>query len=229
MSNHVLFLSDLLFVYGVSMVLFFVFKHKTAYEVRISDWSSDVCSSDLEAARLRFRSRRSGTLTNIPHQSSAFPVRLDAPSCSHLRKCFDPPVEEGALDEGWTVHREKPFHNGPARAFLAARSSHGPPDRPLPLPALAAAAVAPLRTPQLLRPENTGDVDAARKDMLCSVPDGARCDRRNGIAPGHYVVEGSSRHDGSAHRSCRVEWVVRHLGHRPSDLIAAAVDSGLRH
>src|SRR3546814_618046 len=29
---------------------FFFFKQKTAYEVRISDWSSDVCSSDLLAA-----------------------------------------------------------------------------------------------------------------------------------------------------------------------------------
>src|SRR3546814_1374437 len=28
-------------------VLFFFFKQKTAYELRISDWSSDVCSSDL--------------------------------------------------------------------------------------------------------------------------------------------------------------------------------------
>src|SRR3546814_3546132 len=28
-------------------LLFFVFKQKTAYEMRISDWSSDVCSSDL--------------------------------------------------------------------------------------------------------------------------------------------------------------------------------------
>src|SRR3546814_10843782 len=27
--------------------MFFYFKHKTAYELRISDWSSDVCSSDL--------------------------------------------------------------------------------------------------------------------------------------------------------------------------------------
>src|SRR3546814_3083005 len=27
--------------------LFFCFKQKTAYEMRISDWSSDVCSSDL--------------------------------------------------------------------------------------------------------------------------------------------------------------------------------------
>src|SRR3546814_16735309 len=29
------------------MVLLFFFKQKTAYEMRISDWSSDVCSSDL--------------------------------------------------------------------------------------------------------------------------------------------------------------------------------------
>src|SRR3546814_18758124 len=28
--------------------MFFFFKQKTAYELRISDWSSDVCSSDLE-------------------------------------------------------------------------------------------------------------------------------------------------------------------------------------
>src|SRR3546814_3502613 len=29
--------------------LFFFFKQKTAYEMRISDWSSDVCSSDLQS------------------------------------------------------------------------------------------------------------------------------------------------------------------------------------
>src|SRR3546814_1587369 len=29
-------------------VVFFCFKQKTAYEMRISDWSSDVCSSDLQ-------------------------------------------------------------------------------------------------------------------------------------------------------------------------------------
>src|SRR3546814_7441225 len=33
------------------MCLFFFFKQKTAYEMRISDWSSDVCSSDLVAAQ----------------------------------------------------------------------------------------------------------------------------------------------------------------------------------
>src|SRR3546814_607433 len=32
------------------LVFFFFFKQKTAYELRISDWSSDVCSSDLGAA-----------------------------------------------------------------------------------------------------------------------------------------------------------------------------------
>src|SRR3546814_18526694 len=30
--------------------MFFFFKQKTAYEMRISDWSSDVCSSDLRRA-----------------------------------------------------------------------------------------------------------------------------------------------------------------------------------
>src|SRR3546814_8215306 len=36
-----------MFVVDSSVVLFFFFKQKTAYEMRISDWSSDVCSSDL--------------------------------------------------------------------------------------------------------------------------------------------------------------------------------------
>src|SRR3546814_4044400 len=31
------------------LFVFFFFKQKTAYEMRISDWSSDVCSSDLNA------------------------------------------------------------------------------------------------------------------------------------------------------------------------------------
>src|SRR3546814_3432739 len=30
------------------LIFFFFFKQKTAYEMRISDWSSDVCSSDLD-------------------------------------------------------------------------------------------------------------------------------------------------------------------------------------
>src|SRR3546814_14789309 len=33
------------------LLVIFFFKQKTAYEMRISDWSSDVCSSDLSADR----------------------------------------------------------------------------------------------------------------------------------------------------------------------------------
>src|SRR3546814_3897802 len=35
---------------SVCCISFFFFKQKTAYEMRISDWSSDVCSSDLGAS-----------------------------------------------------------------------------------------------------------------------------------------------------------------------------------
>src|SRR3546814_6466942 len=44
----------LLLVCGV----FFFFKQKTAYEMRISDWSSDVCSSDLFALVADFAEAR---------------------------------------------------------------------------------------------------------------------------------------------------------------------------
>src|SRR3546814_2799882 len=38
-------------MYGMYTVYVFFFKQKTAYEMRISDWSSDVCSSDLKIVR----------------------------------------------------------------------------------------------------------------------------------------------------------------------------------
>src|SRR3546814_5895889 len=37
------------FCFLILFLFFFFFKQKTAYEMRISDWSSDVCSSDLLA------------------------------------------------------------------------------------------------------------------------------------------------------------------------------------
>src|SRR3546814_13682786 len=40
-------------------MFFFFFKQKTAYEMRISDWSSDVCSSDL-AALILFQRQQLG-------------------------------------------------------------------------------------------------------------------------------------------------------------------------
>src|SRR3546814_1556714 len=38
---------SLVYDYRSYFLFFFFFKQKTAYEMRISDWSSDVCSSDL--------------------------------------------------------------------------------------------------------------------------------------------------------------------------------------
>src|SRR3546814_10163913 len=40
-------LGDVCWSVMLCVVIFFFFKQKTAYEMRISDWSSDVCSSDL--------------------------------------------------------------------------------------------------------------------------------------------------------------------------------------
>src|SRR3546814_786666 len=47
--RYVLFLCFFLYVVCFLFVFFF-FKQKTAYEMRISDWSSDVCSSDLSGS-----------------------------------------------------------------------------------------------------------------------------------------------------------------------------------
>src|SRR3546814_6126190 len=48
-------------------------KHKKAYEMRISDWSSDVCSSDLPGARLLRHARdQAGAL--VLHRVEALPA-----------------------------------------------------------------------------------------------------------------------------------------------------------
>src|SRR3546814_7945280 len=54
------------------LAFFFFFKQKTAYEMRISDWSSDVCSSDLIG-------RPVTTCDQVPqHGPSARPERAGA-------------------------------------------------------------------------------------------------------------------------------------------------------
>src|SRR3546814_6779390 len=58
------------------MFFFFFFKQKTAYELRISDWSSDVCSSDLNpcaavAPPRRLCGSRPGLVVGAPGR--AFP------------------------------------------------------------------------------------------------------------------------------------------------------------
>src|SRR3546814_8616665 len=69
---------------------FFFFKQKTAYEMRISDWSSDVCSSDLLAQRMEL-SRVRGPC----RQCRAAPHRVRPRDAAALAgPC---PVENGRL------------------------------------------------------------------------------------------------------------------------------------
>src|SRR3546814_4019663 len=80
----------------VCVCVFFFFKQKTAYEMRISDWSSDVCSSDLARAcgrcggrgRRGYRERRLGEGSCEPavqHPASLFPDRGEGPGALALR------------------------------------------------------------------------------------------------------------------------------------------------
>src|SRR3546814_3397987 len=85
------------------LVVFFFFKQKTAYEMRISDWSSDVCSSDLEhigfghceAGTLpgqkgnrsgRVADERRAALRPALHSDLADPVDVDCPGLFHRRQ-----------------------------------------------------------------------------------------------------------------------------------------------
>src|SRR3546814_3151395 len=56
-ARVLVYISYTWYVRGVCV--FFFFKQKTAYEMRISDWSSDVCSSDLPQLGLAKRSTHS--------------------------------------------------------------------------------------------------------------------------------------------------------------------------
>src|SRR3546814_7077563 len=47
--------------FSICVFSFFFFKQKTAYEMRISDWSSDVCSSDLRDADERAQAAIEGS------------------------------------------------------------------------------------------------------------------------------------------------------------------------
>src|SRR3546814_12971153 len=57
---------------------FFFFKQKTAYEMRISDWSSDVCSSDLKAVRRGYVVLRGCVAVICPGPLHQGPPRRDS-------------------------------------------------------------------------------------------------------------------------------------------------------
>src|SRR3546814_238459 len=94
-------------------LLCFCFKQKTAYEMRISDWSSDVCSSDLRGNLLARRARNTGrvdvdrtfgkfafgaSLKGASHRfdNAANTVRLGGYATFDLRVSY-------AFDPDWTL------------------------------------------------------------------------------------------------------------------------------
>src|SRR3546814_9546104 len=76
--------------------LFFFFNQKTAYEMRISDWSSDVCSSDLnyvQIARLPKRLQRmvaqTRSLTIVTTNTEAEALLLEAQLIKRFRPAYN--------------------------------------------------------------------------------------------------------------------------------------------
>src|SRR3546814_12481597 len=74
------------------MLYFFFFKQKTAYEMRISDWSSDVCSSDLvlelpaHAGDVRIGAIDVGVAQYFPADFHAFFIHLVCHARSEERR-----------------------------------------------------------------------------------------------------------------------------------------------
>src|SRR3546814_5615245 len=60
----------------------FFFKHKTAYEMRISDWCSDLCSSDLSWHRLRSAHEALQDVPHLPAQNQHSWSRYIANKCA---------------------------------------------------------------------------------------------------------------------------------------------------
>src|SRR3546814_5339121 len=79
----------------VVLMFVFFFKQKTAYEMRISDWSSDVCSSDLKRASLI--QRRCSTSSRCNREiCPAGPPKPIKPSLSHRRNACQKVTVAGA-------------------------------------------------------------------------------------------------------------------------------------
>src|SRR3546814_1535688 len=72
-------------------LVFIFFKQKPAYEVRISDWSSDVCSSDLEFGADAIADLGRGPAVGLPRAEAADPLAACALDHREHRKAADMP------------------------------------------------------------------------------------------------------------------------------------------
>src|SRR3546814_1361987 len=85
------------------ILYFFFFRQKTAYELRISDWSSDVCSSDLERTRLALLRAIARRLRGRATHISLRPVPDENGSIDLLTRAF--------RSAGWAVFARAVDHN----------------------------------------------------------------------------------------------------------------------
>src|SRR3546814_2358944 len=104
------------------LLFFFFFKQKTAYEMRISDWSSDVCSSDLTTLQLLMdatsavlnraeSSRFASQLESLTHNSTNFvpegESRLKVRHLNNDHEAFDEVMTaESPVDYATLKHHE---------------------------------------------------------------------------------------------------------------------------
>src|SRR3546814_6271439 len=94
----------LLYMVDACCCCFFFFKQKTAYEMRISDWSSDVCSSDLRGASPQGENRgdggdraRAGRAARPDARGASEPARAGrARRTGRKRECRTPPGRRDA-------------------------------------------------------------------------------------------------------------------------------------
>src|SRR3546814_5949881 len=88
----------------LACVFCFFFKQKTAYEMRISDWSSDVCSSDLGIAHMKLS--RSGANYVVSLDCSE-PVNRHRPSVDVLFHSAAHVAGKNAVEIGRASCRER--------------------------------------------------------------------------------------------------------------------------
>src|SRR3546814_9307724 len=96
----------------VFIVLFFFFKQKTAYEMRISDWSSDVCfRSGLEV-------RATGKPISVP---------VGKGTLGRIMNVLGDPIDEVGpveTETKWSIHRDAPTYEDQDRKSTRLNSSH---------------------------------------------------------------------------------------------------------
>src|SRR3546814_7197146 len=79
-------------------------KQKTAYEMRISDWSSDVCSSDLQADVGAELGRLGAIDLQFPFDAGDLRAVLDVDEAAHLPHGLGDAQGDG-LDQRWKIGR----------------------------------------------------------------------------------------------------------------------------